>query len=153
MEPPAGHDTEVHVQVGRLARFCPLVRDGRLGTEVDGGTSPDNTATVLDDLALAVFDRIPPAKRGSLLGVYKEVAEVFDPQSGGCQKFKNRQREASESFLVFRTELLTLAEAAFQWLNEPCLDSLVVERLLAMAEKVGVMVVEEKARTSLCAYK
>ncbi|CAN0301095.1 unnamed protein product [Lampetra planeri] len=69
--------------------------------------------TVLDDLVLVVFDRIPAEKRGTLQGVYKEMADVFDPPSGVCQRFQDRQREASESFLVFRTELLAMAEAAF----------------------------------------
>ncbi|CAM9309160.1 unnamed protein product [Lampetra fluviatilis] len=116
--------------------------------------------TVMDDLALAVFDRIPPAKRASLQGVDKEMADVFDPPSRARQRYKNRQREASESLLLFRMELLTLAEAAFPRLNEPALDSLVAERLLTMSQKAGVMlpVVEEKVRTSLwvachlCAY-
>ncbi|CAM9543026.1 unnamed protein product [Lampetra planeri] len=54
-----------------------------------------------------------------------------------------------------------MAEAAFPRFNEPALDSLVAERLLAMARKVGAMlsVVEEEVRTSLwvthhlCAYE
>ncbi|CAN0282468.1 unnamed protein product [Lampetra fluviatilis] len=91
--------------------------------------------TVLDDPTLAVFDRIPPAKRGSLQGVYKEMVEMFDPPSGARQKFKNCQRETSKSVLVFKMELLTLAEAAFPRLNETGLDSLVAEPFLAMAQK------------------
>ncbi|CAM9457550.1 unnamed protein product [Lampetra fluviatilis] len=117
--------------------------------------------TVLDDPALVVCNRIPDEKRGTLQGVYKEMADVFDPPSGVRQRFQDRQREASESFLVFRTELLAMAEAAFPRFNEPALDSLVAERLLAMARKVGAMlsVVEEEVRTSLwvthhlCAYE
>ncbi|CAM9876794.1 unnamed protein product, partial [Lampetra planeri] len=102
-----------------------------------------------EDEERKAIDWIPPAKRGSLQGVYKEMAEVFDPSSGACQKFKNRQREAFESLLVFRMELLTLAEAAFSWLNEPGLDSLVAEWHLVMAQKARVMlpVVEEETRT------
>ncbi|CAN0065613.1 unnamed protein product [Lampetra fluviatilis] len=73
--------------------------------------------------------------------IYKEMVEVFDPPSGARQKLKNRQWEVSKSLLVFRMELLTLAEATFPRLNEPGL------------------VVEEEARTSLwvarhlCAYE
>ncbi|CAM9595764.1 unnamed protein product [Lampetra planeri] len=114
--------------------------------------------TVLDDPALVVFDWIPAAKRGTLQGVHKEMADMLDPPSGVRQRFQDRQHEASESLLVFRTELLA---TAFPRLNEPTLDSLVAERLLAMARKVGVMllVVEEEVRTSLwvachlCAYE
>ncbi|CAN0408586.1 unnamed protein product [Lampetra fluviatilis] len=58
-------------------------------------------------------------------------------------------------------ELLVMAEATFPRLNEPALDSLVAERLLAMARKVEVMlpVVEEEVHTllwverHLCAYE
>ncbi|CAN0415869.1 unnamed protein product [Lampetra planeri] len=54
-----------------------------------------------------------------------------------------------------------MAEATFPRLNEPALDSLVAERLLAMARKVEVMlpVVEEEVHTllwverHLCAYE
>ncbi|CAN0203678.1 unnamed protein product [Lampetra planeri] len=60
--------------------------------------------TVLDDPALVLFDRIPAEKRGTLQGVYKEMVDVFDPPSGVRQRFQDRQREASKSLLVFRTE-------------------------------------------------
>ncbi|CAM9836573.1 unnamed protein product [Lampetra fluviatilis] len=126
----------------RSGEWCAFVRRFETATRAMRWTEDQALTilpTVLDDPALAVFDRFPAAKRGTLQGVYKEMADVFDPPSGACQRCTNGQREASKSLLVFRTELLTLAEATFPRLNEPALDSLVAERLLTMAQKAGVM--------------
>ncbi|CAN0267642.1 unnamed protein product [Lampetra fluviatilis] len=81
-----------------------------------------------DDSALVVFCRISLVTRGSLRAVFKETTKEFEPPSGARHKFNKRQRDASESLLVSRTELLRLAGAAFPQLDEAAPDSLVAER-------------------------
>ncbi|CAM9957960.1 unnamed protein product [Lampetra fluviatilis] len=84
--------------------------------------------------------------RSTLALAFKEMAAVYDPPSCVCNRFMERWRGETEMPLTFRSALLSLAQAAFPKMKAAGIDSLVLDRLLWLAQDFG----GERARPSLC---
>nr|XP_032814116.1 uncharacterized protein LOC116944544 isoform X1 [Petromyzon marinus] len=80
-----------------------------------------------------------------------QMAVVFEPPSRARLKFSTRRRKEGKSPLAFRCALLALARAAYPDLEGMGLDSLALDRLLALAAELGIMlsIPEEAQITSL----
>ncbi|CAM9336749.1 unnamed protein product [Lampetra fluviatilis] len=100
-------------------------------TDVEALRALPNT---LDDDALAAFYAIPPTDRTTLSQAYAQMAAIFDPPSNVHQKFATRRRGEIETPLTFCSVLISLAKATYPKMEQTGLDSLVLERLLPLAQ-------------------
>ncbi|XP_075925358.1 uncharacterized protein LOC142928023 [Petromyzon marinus] len=67
------------------------------------------------------------------------MAEVYEPPSDTRRKFMQRRRGSSESPLAYRSALMALAVAAYPDVKQEVLDSLVMDRILALERDIGVV--------------
>ncbi|CAN0435129.1 unnamed protein product [Lampetra fluviatilis] len=81
----------------------------------------------------------------------QQMTAVFEPSSRARFKFSTRRREEGESLLAFRCALLALAQATYPDLEGKGLDSLALDRLLALMAELGIVlsIPEEAKITSL----
>ncbi|XP_078740181.1 interferon-induced very large GTPase 1-like [Lampetra fluviatilis] len=107
--------------------------------------------TALDNDALAAFRAIPVKSRSTILRAYREMADVFEPLSNTRQKFLQWRRGEAETPLAYRRALMALWQAGYLRMNLAALHSLTMEKLLVLAQEMGIVlpVVDEEAQTSL----
>ncbi|CAN0202662.1 unnamed protein product [Lampetra planeri] len=79
------------------------------------------------------------------------MAAIFDLPSNAHQKFVLRRWGETETPLAFHSALLSLAHTAYPQMEQTVLDSLVLERLLSLAQEMSVSLAatEEDDLTSL----
>ncbi|CAN0395050.1 unnamed protein product [Lampetra planeri] len=94
--------------------------------------------TTLDDDALAAFDAIPPEDRGTLPKALAEMGAIFDPPSKVRHKVAARWWGEADTPLAFRSALMSLATAAYPKMDHEGLDSMVLERMLSLAQELNV---------------
>ncbi|CAN0252099.1 unnamed protein product [Lampetra planeri] len=94
--------------------------------------------TALDDDALAAFYAIPRTERVTLPKAFAQMAAIYDPPSNVRHKFALRRWREAETPLAFRSALLSLGQAALPKMEQAGLDSLVLERILALAQELDV---------------
>ncbi|CAM9737093.1 unnamed protein product [Lampetra fluviatilis] len=108
--------------------------------------------TCLDAWALQAYQSIPLADRATVQAACQQMAAVFEPPSSARLKFFIRRWKEGESPLAFRCWLLELAKATYPDLEGRGLDSLALERLLAIAGELvswASSIPEEAKITSL----
>ncbi|CAM9364252.1 unnamed protein product [Lampetra planeri] len=107
--------------------------------------------TALDDNALVAFRAILESDRSTLQRAYAQMAAVFDPPYNARRRFLQWKRGEAETPLAFRSTLLALGQEAYPHMDWTALDSLAVERLLSLAQELGVVLTttEDDELTSL----
>ncbi|CAM9275524.1 unnamed protein product [Lampetra fluviatilis] len=107
--------------------------------------------TALDDNALVAFRAILESDRSTLQRAYAQMAAVFDPPYNARRRFLQWKRGEAETPLAFRSTLLALGQKAYPHIDWTALDSLAVERLLSLAQELGVVLTttEDDELTSL----
>ncbi|CAM9773605.1 unnamed protein product [Lampetra planeri] len=90
--------------------------------------------TALNNYALAAFQAIPEGDRSALQRAYAQIAAVFDPPYTACSRFLQQKRGEAETPLAFHNALLALGQEAY-----PHMDWTAVERLLSLAQELGVV--------------
>ncbi|CAM9886419.1 unnamed protein product [Lampetra planeri] len=92
-----------------------------------------------DDAALGAFYSIPAGDRVTLAQALQQMAGIFNPPSNMCLKFAARRREEAETPPVFRSVLIALAQAAYPKMDKDVLDTLVLDRMLGLAQELDVV--------------
>ncbi|CAM9283398.1 unnamed protein product [Lampetra fluviatilis] len=105
----------------------------------------------LDDDSLAAFFAIPELDRATVTRTYTEMAAIFDPPSNVQRRFRLRRWGENQTPLAYHSALLASGHAAFPLMDRVTLDSLALERLLSLAQELGIIlaVTEEDDLTSL----
>ncbi|XP_061411280.1 uncharacterized protein LOC133344965 [Lethenteron reissneri] len=93
---------------------------------------------MLDGDALAMFRSIPADKK-TLPQAFQEMAEVYEPPDDRTKKFQHRWWGSSELPLAYRSALMALAVDAYPNVTQELLDPLVMERMLALAWEMDVV--------------
>ncbi|CAN0138890.1 unnamed protein product [Lampetra fluviatilis] len=94
--------------------------------------------TTLDDNALAAFYAIPPEDRVTLPQAFSQMAAIFDPPSNVRHKFATGRWGKIDMPFAFCSALMPLAQAAYPKMEQAGLDSVVLERMLALARELNV---------------
>ncbi|CAN0241593.1 unnamed protein product [Lampetra planeri] len=94
--------------------------------------------TALNDDSLVAFEAIPEANRATLPRACTQKAAIFEPPSNTHQRFMLRRRGEAKKPLAFHSTLLALGHVAYPHIEQTALDSLVLERLLSLAQKLGI---------------
>ncbi|CAM9646586.1 unnamed protein product [Lampetra planeri] len=95
--------------------------------------------TALDDNALTAFDAILSEHKSMLPQTLVQMEEIFAPPSNKCQKFSTRRRGEAKTPLAFRSGLMALAKSAYPGMDHVRRDSLVLERMLMLAQGLKVV--------------
>ncbi|CAN0180115.1 unnamed protein product [Lampetra planeri] len=90
-----------------------------------------------------------------LWDAYKEMAAVYDPPLTTLIKLLQRRQGEAKTALVYCSALMVLGQAAYPLLNQAALDSLIMDKMLGVAMKMGVVlsVTEEDVQTYLWAAR
>ncbi|CAN0121246.1 unnamed protein product [Lampetra fluviatilis] len=104
----------------------------------------------LNDEALAIFTPILPERTITLQAARHKMAKIFDPPSNAKRKFQQGRREEAKAPLAYLSVLMALGQAAYPRLEEAVMDSLVMEKMLALVQEMAVVLplMEEEAQTS-----
>ncbi|CAN0371922.1 unnamed protein product [Lampetra planeri] len=105
----------------------------------------------LDDV-LAAFLTIPPAERAMLQQALAQMAAIYGLPSNVHHRFTARRQREPETLLAFRSALLVLAKAAFPKMNHDGLHLLVLEKLLALARNLHI-IIQAIDEDDLCSLK
>ncbi|CAM9419884.1 unnamed protein product [Lampetra fluviatilis] len=95
------------------------------------------------------------SEKKTLKEVFAKMAEVYEPPDDRTRKFQHRRRGSSESPLAYRSALMVLAVDAYPDVKQEFLDPLVIERMLALARDMGVVLPTcgHESQTSLWATR
>ncbi|CAN0364804.1 unnamed protein product [Lampetra fluviatilis] len=105
----------------------------------------------LNDESLAIFKAIPTEWRAMLQTTCHKMADVFNLPSNAKITFQKHRQEEAESPVACRSALMALGQAAYSRLDEAALDSLVMEKMLPLVQKMAValFIIQEEEQTSL----
>nr|XP_032809957.1 uncharacterized protein LOC116942319 isoform X1 [Petromyzon marinus]XP_032809968.1 uncharacterized protein LOC116942319 isoform X1 [Petromyzon marinus]XP_032809977.1 uncharacterized protein LOC116942319 isoform X1 [Petromyzon marinus] len=94
----------------------------------------------MDDDALATLVSAPRSRRSTLQAALQLMATVYWPPSVSRHHFHEWRKGAKEMPLAYRTALLALAKAAFPRMDCEGIDAMVTEKLLVLAQELGIVV-------------
>ncbi|XP_075910768.1 uncharacterized protein LOC142906548 [Petromyzon marinus] len=94
---------------------------------------------VLDDDALAEFNRIPDDHKATLAQALAQMGAIFAPPSMKRHKFAMRRRGEVETPLAYRMALLSLAKSAYPQMGQVGWDVLILEKMLPLARDLQVV--------------
>ncbi|XP_075930398.1 uncharacterized protein LOC142931033 [Petromyzon marinus] len=94
----------------------------------------------MDDDALATLVSAPRSSRSTLAAVLRLMATVYGPPSVSRHHFHDRRKGAKEMTLAYHTALLALAKVAFPQMDYEGINAMVMEKLLALAQELGIVV-------------
>ncbi|CAM9874681.1 unnamed protein product [Lampetra planeri] len=132
----------------------PEVDEQRTGDGALEGLPLGNTAAILGRVETAAISQFPPTtrvtaailttaeeseKKKMLKEAFAEMVEVYELPDDRTRKFQHRRCGSSESPLTYRSALMALAVDAYPDVQEDILDPLVMERMLALAREMGVV--------------
>ncbi|CAM9637042.1 unnamed protein product [Lampetra planeri] len=95
--------------------------------------------TALDEAALGAFFSISAEYRATLQQALMQMAGIFDLPSSMCHRYAMRQWEEAETPLVFRSSLISLAQAVYPKMDKNGLGALVLDGMLGLALDLNIV--------------